>query len=101
VIDNLEIYFTKEIGDRFVEGTAKYFDQNNLILDETHSIQITSDSESFILKMVLNDEYKSLPISQQKNLALLESDLKETVFEGLNFRIEVCNANFVPLSTLN
>jgi hypothetical protein len=48
--------------------------------------------------MVLNSAYEHLPAEQQKNLQLLENDIQAVVFDGLNFRIEVCNANFVPLS---
>ena len=47
--------------------------------------------------MVLDDAFKSLPKDQDNNLALLEADIKEQVFDGLNFRIQVCNANFVPI----
>lgn len=101
MIGNLEIYFTEEIEFAYVENVGNYFDKNDLILDKTHSVQLTSDTESFILKMVLNDSFKTLPESQEKNLELLERELKENVFQGLNFRIQVCNGNFVPINSLD
>lgn len=78
---------------------ADYFRENNLLQEQPHSIQMTSDENGFILNMVLDDSYKTLPTEQNNNLALLEADIKEQVFEGLNFRIQVCNANFVPIES--
>lgn len=98
-IGNLEIYFTpKNVGTHYVEDMGEYFQKNDLIQDQTHSIQLTSDQDGFIMRMVLNDAYKALPEEQTHNLALLEADIKKEVFNSLNFRIEVCNANFVPIS---
>ena len=100
-IGNLEIYFTKSVGKRFVVATGQYFNENDLIQDKQHSIQLTSDPKGYILKMVLNDEYKSLPEEQNHNLELLEKDIQAFVFDTLNFRIEVCNANFNPIIAPN
>jgi len=98
IIHNLEIYFTPQnVGKHYVVDMAAYFRENDLLLDEQHSIQMTSDQNGFILNMVLDDAFKSLPKDQDNNLALLEADIKEQVFDGLNFRIQVCNANFVPI----
>lgn len=100
VVEDLEIYFTpKNVGKHYVVAMADYFKANELLLDQQHSIQITSDENGFILNMVLDDDYKTLPVEQDNNLALLEADIKEQVFEGFNFRIQVCNANFVPIES--
>ena len=100
VIQNLEIYFTpKNVGKHYVVAMADYFRENNLLQEQQHSIQMTSDENGFILNMVLDDSYKTLPTEQNNNLTLLETDIKEQVFEGLNFRIQVCNANFVPIES--
>lgn len=97
---NLEIYYTPPgVNERYVEGVANYFDEHDLILNKKHSIQLTSDEESFVMKMVLNNKYKALPSEQEVSLKALESDIKSTVFQGLNFRIEVCNANFVSIKS--
>tara|TARA_R110002050_G_scaffold49298_1_gene114638 strand:+ start:250 stop:594 length:345 start_codon:yes stop_codon:yes gene_type:complete len=96
-IGNLEIYFTEDISNRYVEGLGKYFNDHHLIQNETHSVQLTSDTESFILKMVLNDEYKSLPSAQKKNLELLTADLQHKVFRDLPFKIQICDMNFNPI----
>lgn len=100
IIKNLEIYFTpKNVGKHYVISMADYFRENELLLDQKHTIQVTSDQSGFILNMVLDDDFKVLPETQKNNLALLEADIKEQVFDGLNFRIQVCNANFVPIKT--
>ncbi len=80
-----------------------YFEENDLILDEKHSIQLTSDpmgaeNPGFIINMILNNEYDELPLEQEENLRLLEEDLGRTVYPNLNFRIEICDENFVPLN---
>ena len=97
-VGNLEIFYTpKNVGFHYVEATAAYFKQNNLIQDKTHSIQLTSDENGFVMKMVLNDKFKTLPEAQERNLKLLEEDIRNKVFDTLNFRIAICNANFVPI----
>lgn len=96
---NLSLYYTsKNVGINYAQGVGTYFQENNLILDEPHSVQLTSDQKGFILRMVLNPEFEELPQNQERNLNLLEKDIQHEVFDDLNFRIEVCNANFVPLS---
>ena len=98
VVKNLEIYFTSQnVGNHYVVAMADYFRANDLLLDKPHTVQLTSDQEGFILNMVLDSDYKTLPAHQNNNLNLLEADIKEQVFDGLNFRIQVCNANFVPI----
>lgn len=98
-VDNLEIYYTDEIAMHYVEDLANYFKTNKLIQPKKHSVQLTSDSNSFILKMILNEAYEKLPSQQQHNLELLTAELKASVFNGGNFRIEVCDINFNPIRT--
>jgi len=94
---NLEIYYTQNVGEHYVIKLGDYFEQNDLIQPKKHSLQLTSDSKSFILKMVLNASYASLPEEQFENLSLLENEIKKSVFNDLNFRIEVCDINFNPI----
>ncbi len=100
-VGNLEIYYTPPgVSEKYVEKLGSYFKANNLIQPTPHSVQLTSDPYSFVLKMVLDDRYNELPASQNHNLKLLEEDIKRVVFDGLNFRIEICNANFIPLNPI-
>jgi hypothetical protein len=99
---NLEIYFTEDIGKDFVERTADYFEQHDLILQEKHSIQLTSSTlgsnePQIILKMILNKNEKALSAEDSLNLMLLQEDMRDAVFYGANFRIAICNENFVEL----
>jgi hypothetical protein len=96
-IDNLEIYFTPEVAKKYVEATGEYFRANNLILDKKHAVQLTSDNKSFILRMVLNPQLSAFPATQKPVLKALEADIRSVVFDGHNFRIEVCDGNFNPL----
>lgn len=91
---NLEIYYTDEIAMHYVEDLASYFDKENLIQPKKHSVQITSDSKTFILKMILNEDYETLPKEQENALFLLEQDIAKEVFNGVNLKIEVCDINF-------
>lgn len=100
-IGNLEIYFTEDISKKYVESVGEYFKENNLILDQKHAIQLTSDHESFILRMIIDPKLTSLPAEQKLTLKYLESDIKTKVFEGLNFRIEICDGNFNPIPSAN
>lgn len=76
---------------------GEYFKKNDLILDSKHAVQITSDHESFILRMVLNPTITAFPEDQRNLLANLERDIKEDVFNGHNFRIEISDGNFNPI----
>lgn len=94
----LEIYYTPPaVNERYVESLAQYFDQNNLLLEKKHSIQLTSDQESYVLKMVLNNQFNKFPEEKLDQINGLEQDIKEKVFNGLNFKIIICNENFIPL----
>lgn len=100
---NLEIYFTEDC-QAYVKPMADYFEQNNLIQDHPHSIQLTSSSmgsknPGFIMKMIVSDIDKKIPIEQKFNIDVLEQDIKKQVYNDLNFRIEVCNENFVEIES--
>ncbi|MCB9224100.1 MAG: hypothetical protein H6582_08000 [Crocinitomicaceae bacterium] len=99
-LGNLEVYFTEEIDHDYVERTASYFQDNELIQAEKHSIQITSTplgskDPGFILKMIRTKNSDALGREDSLNLKLLEEDIRSKVFDGANFRIAVCNENFV------
>lgn len=86
----------------YVEPTADYFEENGLIQNEVHSIQLTSsalgsENPGFILKMVVSDPSKKIPENKMYNVKMLEQDLREEVFHDPNFRISLCNENFVEL----
>jgi hypothetical protein len=98
---NLEIYFTEEM-KAYVEPTADYFESHGLIQDKPHSIQLTSsdlgsENPGFILKMIVSDPGKEIPENEKYNVQELENDLKEKVFQDPNFRISLCNENFVEI----
>jgi hypothetical protein len=95
--DNLEIYYTKTPVD-YVDGVGQYFKENDLILDHKHSVKLTSNQNSFVLKMILNQKYDKLPEPLEHDLYLLEEDIHQKVFADLNFKIEICDANFYPLN---
>ena len=76
---------------------GEYFKENDLILETKHAVQITSDHESFILRMVLNPKLTVFPEDQRGLLTYLESDIKAEVFNGHNFRIEISDGNFNPI----
>lgn len=98
-IGNLEIYFDAEaVAERYVESLGDYYVTNNLISDKTQSVQLLFDAESFTLNVVQSDTQHEIQANEQYNLDLLEEDIKQTVFNGMNFRIQVCNANFVPIN---
>jgi hypothetical protein len=48
--------------------------------------------------MILNQKYDSLPAPLKHDLKLLEDDIHQKVFADLNFKIEICDANFYPLN---
>ena len=81
---------------------ADYFENNDLIFDEPSSIQLGSsdlldEEPTLFLKMVQNDANQEFTEDQLKNVDLLEEDLKQEVFGGANFKIILCNANFIEI----
>lgn len=86
----------------YVEPTADYFEENKLIQDEKHSIQLTSSAlgserPGFVLKMIKTDSDEKLSESELSNVSALEKDLSEKVFMDPNFHIVLCNENFVEI----
>ena len=98
---NLEIFYSESVSVEYVEQVGEYFNDNDLILDQKHSIKLTSNHDSFILKMILNTDYKQLPPKMENDFMLLEADLKDKVFKDVNFEIEICDVNFYPLNLKN
>lgn len=97
---NLEIYYTKEIDLAYVNALGSFFERNELIAqDKTHSIKLTSNSEEFVLKMILNPEFDSIPSNMLKDIVFLERAIDTTVFKNLNFALEITDAYFNPLIT--
>lgn len=94
---NLEVYYTKTPIE-YVDGVGSYFKENNLILDHKHSIKLTSNQNTFILKMILDPKYGTFPTELNHQLELFENDIHQKVFANLNFKIEICDANFYPLN---
>ncbi len=97
-MDNLEIFYTDEIAFHYVEELGDYFEKNNLIQSEKHSVQLTSTTSAFVLKMILNEDYDRLPLNQRRNFELLEQDIQQQVFKGANFKLEICDINFNPIA---
>ncbi|MFD1553211.1 hypothetical protein [Putridiphycobacter roseus] len=97
---NLEIYYTKEIDVSYVDALGSYFQTHQLIAaDKTQSVKLTSNSEEFVLKMILNPEYDSIPAKMWKDIVFLERAIDTTVFKNLNFALEITDAYFNPLIT--
>jgi hypothetical protein len=100
---NLEIFYssdknTEKSNLEFVNKIGQYFIDNDLVLDQKHSLKLTSDHNKFILKMILDEKLTELPAEMEQDLELLESDIHEKVFTDLNFEIEICDVNFYPLN---
>jgi hypothetical protein len=98
---NLEVYYSESVPEIYADNIGTYFINNNLILDKKHSIKLTSNHNSFILKLIINDKYKTLPKEMDSELKALELDIKKSVFTDLNFNLEVCDVNFYPLNLKN
>ena len=90
---NLEIYYTESVGINYVESLSQYYAENNLIGDEKQSIQLTTDTEQFLLRLV---SLESETEESKRNLELLEKDLANTVFKDRKFKIQLCDAFFNP-----
>ncbi|MGV6862129.1 MAG: hypothetical protein ACWA41_10175 [Putridiphycobacter sp.] len=98
---NLEVFYSKSTPVKYVDGIGDYFKSNDLILDHKHSVKLTSDESSFILKMILDAKYDKVPTEIEHDIELLEADIRQEVFENLNFEIEICDANFYPIKLKN
>lgn len=98
-IDNFELYYGENVNPVYVQKTAEYFRDNGLIQEQKHSAQLNYQEESstFVLKMILNNRHKKLPIKMVDDLLLLEEDIRNSVFDDLNFEIQVCDEEFKPI----
>tara|TARA_R110002096_G_C14120310_1_gene680798 strand:- start:166 stop:552 length:387 start_codon:yes stop_codon:yes gene_type:complete len=98
---NLEVFYSDNVPIEYVDKTGQYFIDNNLVLDHKHSIKLTSNHNSFILKMILDTKFEKFPKDMRQDVMLLESDIKSSVFNGAHFKIEICDVNFYPLNLKN
>lgn len=98
---NLEIFYSDNVPIEYVKKTGTYFVDNNLVLDHKHSIKLTSNHNNFILKMILDTKFEKLPEEMERDVMLLEADIKTIVFNDANFKIEICDVNFYPLNLKN
>ncbi|MFK8037863.1 MAG: hypothetical protein AB8B74_06205 [Crocinitomicaceae bacterium] len=97
-VGNLEIYYSKEIQIEYVKSLGIFFKENKLIHpSQVHSVKLTSNSDSFVLKMILNDSLKSVPDSKLKEIAFLEEAIGTNVFKNRNFVIEITDSYFNPI----
>lgn len=97
-IDNLEIFYSKNIEFQYVEKLGAFFSDHNLIHPtQKHSIKLTSSSKEFILKMILNDTMADVPIEMLKEIEYLEEAIAIKVFENRNFAIVITDAYFNPI----
>jgi|GEM_PF-945992 len=98
---NLEVYYSESVPEIYAKNIGDYFIRNNLVLDKKHSIKLTSSHNSFILKLIIDEKYDSFPIEMENDLKALELDIKNSIFQDLNFSLEVCDVNFYPLNLKN
>ena len=98
-IDNFELYYTEEVNPVYVQKTAEYFRDNDLIQEQKHSAQLSyiEETSTFKLKMILNNKHKKLPAEMVDDLLMLEEEMRTAIFDDLNFVIEVCDEEFNPI----
>ena len=97
-VDNLEIYYSKNIEIQYVKKLGAFFKDNHLIHPtQKHSVKLTSSSTEFLLKMILNDTLDKVPVDILKEIEYLEDAIAAKVFENRNFAIEITDAYFNPI----
>ena len=97
---NLEVFYTKDVPFEYVAALGQYFEANSIVHPtEKHSVQLTSDTASFILKMILNPNLDSIPKNRLHELIYLERGLDTTVFKDVNFTIVITDPYFNPINT--
>jgi len=101
VFGNLEVFYSESVSEKYAIEVGDYFVENDLVQDNPHSIKLTSNHNSFILKLILDSKYKSLPKDKEIAFIALESDIKKSIFKEMNFKLEICDVNFYPLNLKN
>lgn len=97
-VNNLEIYYSNDVGLDYAKKLGNFFESNNLIHPtQIHSVKLTSSPKSFVLKMILNDSLSEVPLDMLKEIEFLEATIAKEVFENRNFVIEITDAYFNPL----
>lgn len=92
------MFYSDNVPVEYAQNVGQYFVDHDLVLDHQQSIKLTSNHNTFILKMILDSKYDQLPKEMERDLMLLESDIKSVVFNNANFEIEICDVNFYPLN---
>ncbi len=96
---NLEIFYSKDIQENYVDELGQFFQTHNLIHpNKKHSVKLTSNQNSFVLKMIVDPNLKEIPADKKKEIIFLERALDTTVFKNINFVIEITDAYFNPVN---
>ena len=85
----------------FVEPTANYFFDNQLVSGQAQSIQLVSskldDSNEGTIYLKIIDNDNMVTEEEKAELLKLQKDIQEKVFSGANFEILACNNNFIAI----
>ena len=98
---NLEVFYSESVPVKYANAVGQFFIDNQLVLEQPHSIKLTSNHKTFILKLILDSKFTTLPSEKESELKALELAMKNEVFKDVNFEIELCDVNFYPLNLKN
>ncbi len=97
-IEQLDIYYTDTLAEKYVVATGEYFQDHGLIQAERHSVQLATDDSGFVLRMILKEGLTQFPGDKMASLLFLENEMKRTIFDGQDFRIEPTDEFFVRIN---
>lgn len=100
--ENLTVYFNNEKDLDIAEKLALYWKSNDFMSGEKQDLQIVSEDDYFVLKLIVNDipNVASISFTERKKLLDFQNELEENVF-GKRVEIELTNKKFETIYTLN
>lgn len=97
---DFSVYFEDSRHEKLAEELAFFWKENGLMTGDNQDLQISSENDIFILKLISNDSNSEVSFKERKTLLKLQEILQEEIFKS-QLELEICNGKFETIYKIN
>lgn len=99
----MTIYFERKSDEQMAVRLANYWKKHNLITGAKQDLQLTVKENRIIVKLIATDPKSVKTMSAKERFMLLElqRELSDSVFEGKETELWICDNQFEQIYDLN
>lgn len=98
--DDFSVYFENPEDESIAKELAFFWKENGLVTGKNQDLQISSNDNLYILKLISNESNSKVSFSERKSLLTLQTVLSEEVFKA-PVEIEISNGQFETIYKIN